>query len=146
MYVPHYSIQSRCNPAVSSHLFPFPAVQHSYGDTCCQQQHWFFIAAHNPQHFQAPIQGLISQYVPLANLNITRNSGSPNKAFHIWFHGQEVWLHSHGNSDRINVHLHLPILWSHHCKRSRKNFCHSFSLSPPGTTEKLSIKSCTFIT
>jgi len=75
-----YSIQFRCNPAVSSHLFPFSAVQHSHGDTCCQQQHGFLIAAHNPQHFQAPIQELISQHVPLANLNITRNSASPKQS------------------------------------------------------------------
>ncbi len=38
-YAPHYSLQSRCNLAVSLHLFPFSVVQHSHRDTCCQQQH-----------------------------------------------------------------------------------------------------------
>jgi hypothetical protein len=47
---------TRCHPVVSLHLFPFSAVQHSQKDACCQQQHRYFMTAHNQQHFQAPIQ------------------------------------------------------------------------------------------
>ncbi len=31
-------------------------------------------------------------------------------------------------------------LWSNHCEGSKRNSCHSFSLWPPGTAEKLPIK------
>jgi hypothetical protein len=39
-------IQSRCNLAVSSDLFPFPAIQCSHWDDCCQQQHSCLTATH----------------------------------------------------------------------------------------------------
>jgi len=40
----------------------------------------------------------------------------------------------------------LSALWSHNCEGSKKNFCHSFSLWPAGTAEKLPFKSCSLIT
>ncbi len=57
------SLWCRCDLAVSSHLFPFSAVQHSHWDPSCQQQHVCLIASHNLQHFQAPVQELILQHV-----------------------------------------------------------------------------------
>jgi len=59
MYVPCCSLQPRCHPAVSSHLFLFSAVQHSHKDACCQQQQRYFKTAHSQQHFQAPIQEFV---------------------------------------------------------------------------------------
>ncbi len=48
---PHYSIQFRSDLTVSFHLFPFPAIQHSHRDACCQQQHRCLSAVHNQQQF-----------------------------------------------------------------------------------------------
>jgi hypothetical protein len=36
MYAHHYSLQSKCNLAISSHHFPFIVVQHSHKYACCQ--------------------------------------------------------------------------------------------------------------
>ncbi len=62
-YAPYYSLQSRCNLAVSSHLFPFSAIQHPHRDASCQQQHRCLTTAHNQQHCQAPFQEFNWQYV-----------------------------------------------------------------------------------
>ncbi len=58
-----YSLQSRFDPAVSSHLFPCSAIQHSHRDACCQQQHRCLTAAHNQQHSQAPFQEFVWQCI-----------------------------------------------------------------------------------
>ncbi len=55
-YGPHYSLQSMCHWAISSHLFPFSAIQHPHRDICSQQQCICLTAVHKQQHFQAPIQ------------------------------------------------------------------------------------------
>ncbi len=62
-YAPHYSLQSRCNLAISVHLFPFSAIQHSHRDVPCQQKHICLTAVHNWQHFQAPFQESVWQHV-----------------------------------------------------------------------------------
>jgi hypothetical protein len=58
-YAPHYSLQSRYNLAISSHLLPSSAIWHSYRDGHCQQQQRCLLAAHNQQHCQAPIQEFV---------------------------------------------------------------------------------------
>ncbi len=60
---PHYSLQPKCDPAVSLHLFSFSTVQHSHRDACCQQLHRCLTAVHNQQHFQAPFQEFAWQHV-----------------------------------------------------------------------------------
>jgi hypothetical protein len=54
---------------------------------------------------------------------------------------QELWL-------QIDIWCSVTFsdLWSYHCKGSKKNSHHSFSLSSPGTAEKPPIKSCTLRT
>ncbi len=45
--IPHYSPQSRCTPAVSSHLFPGSVIGHWHTDPTCKQKHICSIAAHS---------------------------------------------------------------------------------------------------
>ncbi len=56
MCAPDYPLWSSCDPAFSSHLSPFSAIQLPHRDACCQQQHRCLIPAHSPKNFQAPIQ------------------------------------------------------------------------------------------
>ncbi len=91
------SLWCRCDLAVSSHLFPFSAVQNSHWDPSWQQQqHVHLIASHNLQHFQAPVQELILQHVlPSPHYHwFCKHEAKPSTQPHLAYRKSSPWSYS----------------------------------------------------
>ncbi len=120
-YAPYYSLQSRCNLAVSSHLFPFSAIQHPHRDASYQQQHRCLTATHNQHivrlHFKNSIGNMF------CHLHVPMNSASAEQRHpwsHMWFighcHDQLLCLPLDGQhgQEGCPYRYNVQILWKSH--------------------------------